>query len=302
MRIIGIFASGVLRVIQDFFTRTTTTSLGTANTGQTWLNTRGTWFANGSAAQSNDAASTYPLSSIPFSQNVTVSAAVTEGTGVSFWVTDANNWYATVAYHTQASYSCNCSTCCNTCTHTGGSCGSTCNTCQHTGGSCGNTYSCANGTTPCNGNTVCYSNPGCTGTIVSGVTVTPITCTNQDCDACGSTPNTCTNSDCTACGSYSCNCQTCYSDFYYMRMLKSISGTISQVISDYAVASLPAAIKVVTSGDTITETAYSDTSLTTSLGSTSTTPSGPIKGTGVGIIKVPAAITQGSTVDIFNAN
>jgi len=85
-------------------------------------------------------------------------------------------------------------------------------------------------------------------------------------------------------------------------MLKSISGTISQVISDYAVASLPAAIKVVTSGDTITETAYSDTSLTTSLGSTSTTPSGPIKGTGVGIIKVPAAITQGSTVDIFNAN
>jgi hypothetical protein len=42
--------------------------------------------------------------------------------------------------------------------------------------------------------------------------------------------------------------------------------------------------------------------MTTSLGSTSTTPSSPIKGTGVGVIKVPASITQGSTVDTFNAN
>lgn len=85
-------------------------------------------------------------------------------------------------------------------------------------------------------------------------------------------------------------------------MLKSVAGTVSQVISDYAVASLPVAIKVVTIGDSITEYAYSNTGMTTLLGSTSTTPSSPTKGTGVGIIKAPAAITQGSTVDTFTAS
>jgi hypothetical protein len=87
-----------------------------------------------------------------------------------------------------------------------------------------------------------------------------------------------------------------------MRMYQSISGTVSQVISDYVVASLPAALKVITSGNTITEYAYSDTTLTTLLGSTSTTPTSPIRGTRVGIIKTPAAVTQGTTVDTFSAS
>ena len=130
------------------------------------------------------------------------------------------------------------------------------------------------------------------------------TCTNQDCTACGSTttPNTCTNTDCAACGSYSCNCQTCTNNFYWLRMLKSVSGTVSQVISDYAMASLPAAVKVVTNGNTITEYGYSDAAMTTLLGSTSTTVTSPVIGAGVGIIKAPAAITQGSTVDTFSAS
>lgn len=287
LRILGIFASSVKKAIQDLFNRTTSGSLGTANTGQTWSATRGVWFANGSAAQSNDAASSYPLASIPLLQDVTVSAAVTEGTGVTFWVTDANNWYATVAYHTQTSYSCNCQTCCNTCQHTGGSCGTT--TGQNCT-ACGSYQSCSTGFPGCG---YCYSQPGCGGSIVGIPTTVCNTCTYG---------NTCTNSDCTACGSYSCNCQTCYNDFYWMRLLKSLSGTVSQVISDYAVSSLPAALKVVTSNNTITETAYSDAGMTTPIGSTSTTPSSPIKGLGVGIIKTPAAVSQGSTVDTFNAN
>ena len=305
MKLIGIFASATLKKIQDFFNRTTTTSLGNADTGQTWSATRGTWFANGTQAQSNDAASGYPLASIPFNSNATISVATTEGTGVAFWVTDANNWYATIAYHTQTSYSCGCSTCCNTCTHTGGSCGSTttCNTCSHSGGSCGYTYSCSSGYY-CSANQLCYSAGPCSGTVLGGATATPITCTDSDCTACGSTvtPNTCTNSDCTACGSYSCGCSTCYNNYYWMRMLQSITGTVSTVISDYSVASLPAAIKVVTSGNTITEYAYSDTAMTTSLGNTSTTPASPTRGSGVGIIKAPAAVSQGSTVDTFNAS
>ena len=285
MPILGILASAIKKAIQDLFNRTTTGSLGTANTGQIWGATRGVWFANGSAAQSNDTASNYPLALILLNTNVTVSAVVTEGTGVSFWVTDANNWYATVAYRTQTSYSCNCQTCCTTCTHTGGSCGTT------TGQNCtecGTTYTCSVG---CVAGSICQNCS--TGAYIGPATATCNTCTYG---------NTCTNADCTACGSYSCNCQTCYNNYYYMRMLKSISGTVSTVISDYAVASLPVAIKVVTNNGTITETAYSDSGMTTSLGSTSTTPSSPIQGLGVGIIKAPAAVSQGSTVDTFNAN
>ena len=330
----------VNQFITDNFNRTTTGSLGTSSSGTPWTATRGVWYANGSQGVSTDAASTYPIASAALSANTTVSATVSEGTGVVFWATDANNWYATVAYHTQTPYSCSCSTCCNTCTHTGGSCGATvtCNTCTHTGGSCGSTaptcktcyinsgsecgyYEYCPSGYMCGTAGLCYSGPGCSGTAV-GSTVwgensctvtscswcgtnpgTPITCNNADCAACDQTVtnNTCSNSDCSACGSYSCSCSTCYSNSYWMRMLKSVSGTVSTVISDYALASLPAAVKVVTSSNTITEYAYSDTSLTALLGSTSTTPSSPTMGTNVGIIKTPAAITQGTTVDNFSA-
>lgn len=85
-----------------------------------------------------------------------------------------------------------------------------------------------------------------------------------------------------------------------MRMLKAVAGTVSTVISDYSVASLPVGIKVITSGGTITEYAYSDAALGTLIGSTSTTPTSPIIGTSVGIIKTPAAVSQGSTVDNFH--
>ena len=272
--ILGIIASAILKFITDNFNRTTTGSLGTSSSGSVWQAIRGVWYANGSAAQSDTAASSYPIASITFKADATVSTTVTEGTGVSFWVTDANSWYATVAYHTQTTYSCNCSTCCNTC--------------QHTGGSCGTTYSC-----PTYGDYVigssCYYTDIFTGQQVYDGPAT-------------ATPNTCTNADCSACGSYSCNCQTCTNNFYWLRMLKSVSGTVSQVISDYAMASLPAAVKVVTNGNTITEYGYSDAAMTTLLGSTSTTVTSPVIGAGVGIIKAPAAITQGSTVDTFSAS
>lgn len=325
MPILGIMASAILKKITDLFNRTTSGSLGNANTGQTWLATRGVWYANGSQAVSTDTASTYPLASIAFNSNTTVSASVSEGTGVAYWTTDANNWYATIAYHTQTTYSCGCSTCCSTCTHTGGTCGNsyscpsggtlsgtTCNT---------TTYSCPSGGTlsgtTCNvgststdyfslygsySATVCagdggtYSKPNCTFPPYSYAATS-----NSSSYAATATPITCTNSDCAACGSYSCGCSTCYNDYYWMRMLKSVSGTVSLVVSDYSIASLPAAIKVITNGGTITEYAYSDTAMTTLLGSTSVTPSSPTIGNKVGIIKAPAAVTQGTIVDNFLA-
>jgi len=302
MRILGIIASSLLKLITDTFTRTTSGSLGTSDSGQVWSATRGTWFANGSQAVSNDSASGYPLASVSFAANTTVSATVSEATGVSYWVTDSNNWYATVSYATQSSYSCGCSTCCNTCVNPTCSC-ATCATCSHTGGSCGSTLSCTTGvycSSGVNGSGCYQAGSGCT-VYISGTTSTPITCTNQDCDACGcATYNSCAS--CDYCGSYSCGCSTCYTNNYYMRLLKAISGTVSTVISDYSVASLPASLKVITNNGTITSYAYSDTGLTTLIGTVATTPSSPLTGSGVGIIKTPAAVSQGTTVDNFSAS
>jgi hypothetical protein len=106
MWILGIIASGVLKKITDTFTRTVSGLLGTADTGQTWTTLRGTWFANGSQAQSNDAGSTYALATVSLgSANATVSASVSGGVGVSFWATDSGSWFAVVPYYNQTSSS-----------------------------------------------------------------------------------------------------------------------------------------------------------------------------------------------------
>ena len=303
--------AGVLKPIQDLFTRTTSGSLGTATSGQTWIATRGVWSANGTQATSADAASNNSIASIPFKPDAVVTASVSGGTGPVFWLTDANSWWAATSYNTSTttSSSCNCQTCCNTCQHTGGSCGSTCNSCQRTGGTCGSTtvYTCANGTTPCAGNVLCYEADPCAGNIVGNsiATTTPNTCSTPDCDACGSTPNTCTNADCTACGSFTCNCQTCSTTTYnfYLRLLKSVSGTVSSATSEISLGSDAAAIYVATVGDTITAKAYSNTNMTTQIGTTITlTPTTPTKGSFVGIIKTASPHAQGSTVDNFTAN
>jgi len=102
MRILGIIASGVMKKITDTFTRTVSGALGTSDTGQLWTTLRGTWFANGSQAQSNDAGSAYALATVPVgSANATVSASVSGGCGVSFWATDSGSWFAVVPYYNQ---------------------------------------------------------------------------------------------------------------------------------------------------------------------------------------------------------
>ena len=97
--------------ISDNFNRSVSGSLGNATTGEAWTNVTGTWFANGSAAQSDTAASSNAIATVAYGVNdVTVGAGVTNGTGVAAWVVDANNWYALVSFQTQVNttYSCNC--------------------------------------------------------------------------------------------------------------------------------------------------------------------------------------------------
>lgn len=97
--------------ITDSFNRSVSGTLGTADSGETWTNVSGTWYANGSAAQSDTAASSNAIATVAYGvSDVTVGAGITNGTGVAAWVVDASNWYALVSFQTQVNttYSCNC--------------------------------------------------------------------------------------------------------------------------------------------------------------------------------------------------
>ena len=97
--------------ITDSFNRSVSGTLGTADSGETWANVTGTWYSNGSAAQSDTAAGSNAIATVAYGvSDVTVGAGVSNGTGVAAWVVDANNWYALVSFQTQVNttYSCNC--------------------------------------------------------------------------------------------------------------------------------------------------------------------------------------------------
>ena len=388
-----------LAAIKDSFGRTTSGSLGNADTSQAWTNRTGTWYANGSTAQSDTAASSYPVASVTFPSNdVTVSATVSGGTGPAVWVSSSGDWYAAILYWTQvnSTYSCNCSCnghyesysypvyySCASCAYCGSyesggsSYPATANTTQTQTGwsysysavlerscpgggtlvstrcySCNtypylslsgtncysienyysyvsatsvsstSTYTCPNGgETGHPGNYSCYTPTYSTSTtyscpsggtlsgttcIIAGTT-TCYSCQNQTCGvnyfASGSTyvsggayPN---------CDAYGASCQTCgtLSNSYYLRILKSVNGTVTSPAADISLPSQPAAIKMTTSGNVITYQAYADTSLTSAIGSQgSITETSPTKIQNYGIIKAPTAYGQGSTVDNFQVS
>ena len=272
-RAYGIMQSAKTALV-DAFTRTTSGSLGSF-----WTNVRGTWFANGSQAQSNDAASNYSLASATLSSNnMSVSASVGGGGGVAFWVSDANNWWAASYTNTSSSYQCNCGTCptysCNSCTVT--SCGS-----------CGSFYQCSSGF-------VCQGTKCCVGfnTVIGNASLVCASCTVTDCAQCGQTQT----------GTTPCNCQTCTDIFHYLRLSRSVSGTVTtSVVSDVTLAQAAAAIKVETNNNNIIARAYSNTSMTSVIGTINTTPTTPTTAAKAGIIKTPSSYTQSSTIDDFVA-
>jgi hypothetical protein len=294
MPILGIIASAIRKVVTDTFTRTTTGNLGTSTSGALWSAIRGTWFANGSAAQSDGTATDYPIATVDVGQNVTASASVSPGTGIAFWVTDQNSWWASTAVST--STSCNCGTCYDSCYCA--SCGS-CRDCAYVDttcasyGTCSGTYGsgAVSGTTMGNGDTGgCYK-------LSTGAYLGPRSCSRYNqvyqCGSYYSCPGT------YSCNPHSCNCSTCNS--YQLRLLKSEGGTISTATGDVSLTSAAAALALTVSGNDITAIAYSDTAKTTSLGTLTYTATSPTKGIKVGVIKSPASLDQGSTVDDFSA-
>ena len=418
--------------ISDTFTRSTSGSLGTADTGETWSNISGVWYSNGSQAQSDTSASSYPIATITYGvSDVTISAAVGQGTGVATWVTDANNWYALVPYQTQvnSTYACNC-TCnghyqsysypvyyscanCSACgSYTSGGSTSTYNaTCTSTqtgssyAGSASLSYTCPSGgylssTRCCTDSTTtstqnvsigCYSafsgcpNPyngyyvnevsapgicGCptgankhccyyTTTVTttnycsssysatavyscpSGQTVSGASCysptysTTCTCPSGGSLSGTtctvtnpgtttcysCQNSSCGVnyyasgstfisggtypnCDSYGGSCQTCgtLTNAYYVRLLQSSNGTISNLTGDISVGSAVASVRLNTQGNVLSYQAYAGSDLSSLLTSGSYTVTSPTTTNNHGIIKAPSSYGQSSVVDNFRVS
>ena len=300
MRILGIIASSLLKLITDTFTRTTSGLLGTSDTGQTWSATRGTWFANGSQAQSNDGASNNSIASIPFKVDTNVRAGVTGGTGVVFWLTDANSWWAATSYNTTSTYSYSCNPYnCNPYSCNPYSCPYSCNpydcNCSTT-----YTYSCSAYNSCCSGygaysggNGSCYSELD--ASYVGPASSVP----NTTCQTCYQTCYTTCYSTC-----YDTCYQTCTGTSYnfYLRLLSSIGGTVSTATGDISLASQAGAIWVETVGNLITAKAYANTGFISQLGTTMTAnPASPVKGSSVGVIKTTSPHVQGTTIDSFQA-
>ena len=106
-----------------------------------------------------------------------------------------------------------------------------------------------------------------------------------------------------ACGcastyTYDCNC----ADHHRIDLSKKENGTESVISSTANSATNIAAIKVVTSGNTVTASAYSDLSLSSQVGSTLSTTNTGQKSKDHGIISKASSSGQGYTIDEFRVN
>ena len=313
VKVAGSWVKWFTAVVIDNFNRTTSGSLGTATSGSIWSAIRGTWYADGANAKSDDAATSYPIAAVEVDQNIVASVSVNPGTGLAFWVTDSGSWWAatSAATATPYSYTGDCGYC--------GLCDTVCSTPSagtYPSCNCGVNTTTTTGTKSCscpNGGTyggatwgdicitqMCGSFPCVTYAATCTTTAGTTTYSCKPCDQVCSTPGpgnypncNCSRPQCTSSG-------TTYD--YYLRLIKSVGGAVSQVGTDVALTASAAAIAVTTVGDAITVKAYSDAAMTTQTGSTLVSnPTSPTKGTKVGIIKAPTSYGQSSVVDDFMA-
>ena len=264
MKILGVIASSVFKIFTDNFNRTTSGSLGTPSGGGAWSAIRGVWFANGSKATSSGTATDYPIATSDIYTTAPTILLDVDGNGVgaSFWVSDSSNWWGVVPWQATASttnYTANCNSYVQTCvTYTNST-----NCIAYTSYTVNNRY----------------------GTYAAKCVQFQ---TQAICNGYGS-----------SCNSYTQGSSVSYSaGSRYLRLLKSVSNTVTTV-ADGAISSAAASIKVVVnSGGLITASAYTSAGQVTQTGSDLTnTPSSPTKATKHGILLAPGGVTQATTVD-----
>lgn len=109
------FLLALKNVIDTFNRANTTDSLGSAK-GQGWKIWRGGWRINSNKAEITTAASGYPLATLTFlDEDVTIGVdGPSPGMGMSFWVSDAGNWWGAAysqTYSCQTCFNCASSSC-----------------------------------------------------------------------------------------------------------------------------------------------------------------------------------------------
>ena len=116
----GVWKQWYAPVVFDNFNRSTSGGLGTTTSGASWAPLRDVWYANGSSAQCDSAATGYPLAKVGFGNvSLTATAAVSNGTGIAFWIQDKDNWYAAYSFQTTTNTTVNCNPySCAPCLHT----------------------------------------------------------------------------------------------------------------------------------------------------------------------------------------
>lgn len=313
-RAFGLTILSALTSVIDTFNRANQTGLGKIK-GQMWKIWRGVWSIVSNTASSSSTGSENSLATLTFTKkDVTVSVSgVAPGMGSSFWVTDGNNWYASVYTQTQACQtcaSCNAWNTSNCASNAPGNCGvsgtfccgtfntSTCNLSTQNGpANIWNSANTGNQAPP-------YGYPwGPSRNWVCNGNFNPSTC-NANC--CNGEFNTwspyCVSWFAVSCRSFSfypCNCVT----EHRVNVIRSLSGTVS-TLSQNLFSTVVASFRTVLSGNTATITAFSAENYATQIGNsvaTNISPA-PIKTTKHGIIKSTSPLSQGSTINDFGVS
>jgi len=305
-------SSSLRKKFVDTFIRANTTSTpGAATDGSKWNILSGTFNIVNNLLNTSTSASSYPLQVVDMGvKNAKVELiAGGQGAMAALWVTDSGNWWGVQSFSqpencncSQVGYSCSCSDQPYDC-----SCvpqyasGTTCSTCYSYSCSYGatGTYYCSGGAYGCDVRVYgvgCvawyYVAPTCTADYSTVCSTTPYDCNCYSWSSAWYSCSTCYRTVCSTC--YYTSCNTCYPQ--YFKILNSVSGVVSSIWSQ-AIAAISAAFRVKTFGDVITIQAYSDTNMTSQIGSDMTyTATGSVKSTKFGLAIAPSSYNQTTNI------
>ncbi len=296
--------SSVRKSFFDNFNRVNQSTINPASDGSLWKSVRGLFSISGSKAQGDS--SNYPMSTIemPYSDVKIELSGISQGASAALWVTDSGNWWAVgvdqeSSTTCQTCYSCDAyATACANYYYNSSNCNqwnsayggfpslqsySFCNSSNCASRNAKYNYCNAYNSTNCATNYYYYTFPyvpagtNCTG----NYNASNLTCN--------------TYTYCSSSSAYNCNCVTTYPA--YIRIIKSVSNTISEVAS-WAISSAANSLRVKTSGTQLTIQAYSDASLSNQIGSDIVySPSGAIIETEFGVSIKPSSYNQGYSID-----
>jgi hypothetical protein len=276
----------------DSFDRATG-ALGTSSDGiSTWSVQRGNFSISSNMAYStdtNDSLATVPMSSSTISNAQANMYSDQGGTGLAFWVTDANSWWSIYPSYSSTTTSTTVATCSGTVYNgfeyqntPGDACNRSCSSIQ----------------------VFLYCDGGTLAAVVErttcGTTLAQRTPTVNYCNGIGEGwYQVCQGGSCYAGQS---GTSTTYATTYASSInIKNQSGV--QHTNVYSAATTPVnSIAISTSGNTISYSAYSAINKGGSVLATSSyTPASPTKGTRIGAFKTSSQISQGSYVDNISA-